>query len=414
VRRLRLKTVLALTAAALALTAFPALLTAGPETRPPGELEPGAVAESGTAAEPGGAGEPAPVLDINAPSGILMDAVSGEVIFEKAADERHHPASLTKIMTLLLAVEALKEGRLKPADTIIASEHAVSHGGTQIWLEVGEEMALDQILLAIAVGSANDASVALAECMAGTEEQFAVLMNERARELGMTGTNFVNAHGLDHPDHYTTARDMALLSREAVRHPELVALTSIYEVHIRGEQTWLVNRNKMINYYQGCDGLKTGWTEKAGYSVSITAERGGSRFIAVVMGAPSPTDRFTDTAKMLNYAFARFASVALTEKDRSYGTVAVGLGACREVEAVAPDDYGVLVDKGTEGEVEREVLLHSIVEAPVAKGDVIGEIVARRGGEELGRWPLVAARDVDRCSYLTLLWRLFGRVLGGG
>jgi len=404
VRGLRLKTWLVPSAAAALLLVVTSL--ALPAAAAPG---PDAARGEGTAE-----GElPAPALEINAPSGILMDALSGQVIFEKAADERHSPASLTKIMTLLLAIEALGEGRLKLTDMVATSEHAASLGGTTAFLEVGEQMPLEEILLAVAVGSANDASVALAEHMAGTEEQFAALMNERARELGMTGTQFVNAHGLDHPDHYTTARDMALLSREAVRHRKLVELTAIYEIHIRDGETWLVNRNRMINFYQGCDGLKTGWTAKAGYSVSMTAERGGTRFIAVVMGAPSPSDRFTDTAKMLNYAFARFASVALAEGGRTYGSVPVGLGVCREVDAVAPGDCGVLVEKGSEGEVEREVRLAEMVEAPVSQGDVVGEVVARRGGEEIGRWPLVAARDVARCSYFTLVWRLFSQVLGG-
>jgi len=354
-------------------------------------------------------------LEVSSPSAILVDALSGEVIYEKAADERYAPASLTKIMTLLLAVEALEDGRLSPDDKVVCTEHAQGYGGTQIWLEAGEEMPLEEILLAIAVGSANDASVALAEHMCGTEEEFVALMNERARELGMHNTHFENSHGLDAPGHYSTARDMALLSREAARHPELLRLTAIYETHIRDGETWLVNRNRMVNFYRGCDGLKTGWTAKAKYSVAVTAQRGGNRFIAVVMGAEEPTARFADTTKMLNYAFARFTSLRVAEKGRSYGEVPVDLGTLPRVRAVAPEDFGVLLQKGSEEEVRREVVLAEVVKAPVARGDPVGVIVVRRGEEEeIGRFVLVSDADSGRIGYLALVWRLFLRVLGAG
>ncbi len=351
-------------------------------------------------------------LEVSSPSAILMDALSGEVIFEKAADDRNAPASLTKIMTLLLGVEAIEAGKLGLRDLVVGTEHAQGYGGTQIWLEAGEEMEVEPILLSIAVASANDASVALAEHLAGTEEEFVELMNERAQQLGMSGTNFRNSHGLDDPEHYTTARDMAILSREAVKHPLLLQYSAVYETHIRDGKTWLVNRNRMVTLYQGCDGLKTGWTQEAKYSVSITANRGGTRFIAVVMGAESPDHRFSDTTKMLNYAFAKYSSLLVAEKGQSYGTVPVNLGTCREVQAVSPDTGGVLIAKGTEGDVAREVSVLPIVKAPIRRGDPVGAIVIRRGDEEIGRCPLVADRDVGQMSYLGLVWRLICRVLG--
>lgn len=354
-----------------------------------------------------------PALDLASPSAILIDALSGQVLYEKNADERNAPASLTKIMTLLLAVEAIEAGRLGLQDIVVASEHAESYGGTEIWLETGEEMTVEHILLAIAVASANDASVAIAEHLAGSEAEFVELMNQRARELGMTRTNFGNSHGLDDPDHYTTARDMATLSREAVRHPLLLKYTAIYDTYIRENKTWLVNRNRMVTFYQGCDGLKTGWTQEAGYSVSVTAQRGGTRFIAVVMGAAAAADRFSDTTKMLNWAFARYSSLLVAERGQSYGTVPVNLGSCPTVEAVAPETGGVLLEKGSEAEVTREVSLLPVVEAPVRRGDPLGAIVVRQGDREIGRCLLVAERDVGRIGCFRLVWRLFLRVLTG-
>lgn len=354
-----------------------------------------------------------PTLELKSPSAILMEVLSGQVLYEKDADKRAAPASLTKIMTLLLAVEAIEDGKLSLTEKLVASENAESYGGTEIWLEPGEEMAIEDIILSIAVASANDASVALAEHMCGSEAEFVGLMNERAAELGMTHTHFANSHGLDDPEHYSTARDMGLLSREAARHPMLLHYTKIYDTHIRpGGETWLVNRNRMVVFYQGCDGLKTGWTGEAGYSVSVTAERGGTRFVAVVMGAATAADRFADAAKMLNWAFANYVSLKVAEKGHAYGAVFVDLGVSSEAEAIAPDDYGILLEKGKEGEVERRVTVNRVVKAPVRRGDQVGLITVVRNGEELGRCPLVADRDAGTISYLGLWWRLFTRVLG--
>jgi len=356
-----------------------------------------------------------PALDLASPSAVLMEVLSGQVLYEKDATKPLAPASLTKIMTLLLAIEAVEDGRLGLTDKLVASENAESYGGTEIWLEPGEEMSIEEILLSVAVASANDSSVALAEHMAGSEREFVDLMNERAVELGLTGTHFVNCHGLDAEGHLTTARDVAILSSEASRHPDLLRYTSIYEIRIRpGGETWLVNRNRMVNFYQGCDGLKTGWTNEAGYSVSVTAKRGGTRYVAVVMGAVASTDRFADCVKMLNWAFANYTSLLVAEKGHLYGAVPVDLGRCREIEAVAAGDHGVLLPKGVEGEVSREVSLSHRVKAPVRRGDPVGVITVSRGGEEIGRYDLVSDRDVGRISYAGLWWRLLARVLGSG
>jgi D-alanyl-D-alanine carboxypeptidase (penicillin-binding protein 5/6) len=207
---------------------------------------------------------------------------------------------------------------------------------------------------------------------------------------------------------------MALLSCEACRHPDLLHYTSIFEMRIRGGETWLVNRNRMVDFYQGCDGLKTGWTVKAGYSVSVTAKRGGTRYVAVVMGAEQPTDRFADTIKMLNWGFSTFNCLAVAEKGHSYGAVPVDLGVYREIEAVAPRDQGVLLKKGEEGDVTRDVVLSRILKAPVRRGDPVGSIVVSRAGTELGRYTLVSDRDVGRISFLGLWWRLYSRILGAG
>ena len=352
-------------------------------------------------------------LEVKSPSVLLMEPLSGQVLFLKDADRKLAPASLTKIMTLLLAVEAIEEGKLSRTETLTASANAESYGGTEIWLEPGEEMPIEEILLAIAVASANDASVALAEHVAGSEEAFVARMNERARELGLTGTHFANSHGLDDPNHWSTARDMALLCSEAAKHPDLLHYTAIYEIHIRpGGETWLVNRNQMVNFYQGCDGLKTGWTNEAGYSVAVTAKRGETRFVVIAMGATSSADRFADSARLLNWAFASYTSLVVAEEGHTYGAVPVNLGVTHEVEAVAPSEQGVLVDKGSEGEVTREVTLAARLKAPVKRGDAVGTIVVKRDGTEIGRSTLVADRDVRRLSLFGVWWRLFRRVLG--
>jgi len=388
----------------------PALVVDEPgEPLPPGVLEGGGSDQVTSATVYSGS---SPALELKAPSVILVDVLSRQVLFEKDADARMAPASLTKIMTLLLAVEAIEGERLSLADKVVASENAESYGGTEIWLEPGEEMSVEDILLSIAVASANDASVALAEHMCGSEEEFVALMNERAAELGMVNTRFANCHGLDEEGHYTTARDMAILSCEASRHPLLLQYTAVYERRIRDGETWLVNRNRLVHFYQGCDGLKTGWTNEAGYSVAVTARRGGTRLVAVVMGADNSTDRFADATKLLNWGFASFTSVAVAEKGRSYGAVQVDLGREREVLAVVPADHGVLLPKGKESEITREVVLARWVKAPVRRGDEVGLLVVRRNGTEVGRYPLVADRDVGRVSFLGLWWRLFGRVLG--
>ncbi len=398
--------------AAAALADPPVIEQEGPEADEevyPGPVEAEAEATSPVAAAPGG-----PALEVKSPSAILMEVLSGKVLFEKNADAKHAPASLTKIMTLLLAIEAIEQGRMSYKDTVVASENAESYGGTEIWLEPGEEMSVEDILMSIAVASANDASVALAEHMCGSEEEFVALMNQRAAELGMTNTHFVNSHGLDAPGHMSTARDFGILSCEASRHPELLRFTAVYETHIRpGGETWLVNRNRMVNFYQGCDGLKTGWTNDAKYSVSVTAQRAGTRFVAVVMGAESPNDRFADTTKMLNWAFANYSSLEVAQEAHPYGAVRVNLGKEREVEAVAAKNEGVLLEKGTEGEVQREVILDQSIDAPVRRGDPVGAIVIRRGEEEIGRVTLVADRDVGRIGYFGLWWRLFCQVIGG-
>jgi D-alanyl-D-alanine carboxypeptidase (penicillin-binding protein 5/6) len=356
-----------------------------------------------------------PGFNLASPSAILLEVLSGQVLFEKDADRRLAPASLTKIMTLLLAIEAIEDGKLSMTEKLVASENAESYGGTEIWLEPGEEMSVEEILLAIAVASANDASVALAEHLAGSEQEFVQRMNDRAAELGLTATSFANSHGLDAAGHVTTARDMATLCREAARHPDLLRYTSIYDTRIRpGGETWLVNRNRMVSFYQGCDGLKTGWTNEAGYSAAVTARRGGTRYVAVVMGGKAPTDRFADCVIMLNWAFANYMSLAVAEKAHGYGAIPVDLGREREVLAVAAADHGVVLPKGTEGEITREVSLAARLKAPIGRGDPVGSIAVYRSGKEIDRYVLVSDRDVGRISYFALWWRLFARVLGSG
>ncbi|HHY46665.1 MAG TPA: D-alanyl-D-alanine carboxypeptidase, partial [Firmicutes bacterium] len=257
-----------------------------------------------------------PRLAITAPSAILIEATSGRVLYEKDAHAKRPPASITKIMTMLLAMEAIQQGKIKLEDKVIASERASLQGGSQIWLEVGEEMSLADLLKAIAVVSANDASVAVAEHIAGAEEIFVDMMNRRAAELGMKDTHFVNATGLPAPGHLTSAYDIAVMSRELVKHPKVHEWFTIWIDYLRSGKNILVNTNRLIKDYKGCDGLKTGYTEEAGYCLAATASRDGLRLIAVVLGLPDSKVRFQETAKLLDYGFRYFVGVPVAKRDQ--------------------------------------------------------------------------------------------------
>lgn len=351
-------------------------------------------------------------IEISAPSAILIEKTSGELIYEKNAHERLAPASVTKVMTMLLVMEEIEAGRLSYDDMVICSAHAASMGGSQIWLEEGEQMRLCDMLKAVAVVSANDCAVALAEHISGSEAAFVARMNERAAELGMVDTSFVDCTGLtDDDNHYTSAFDIAVASRMLIRHEGIKEFTTIWMDTLRDGASALTNTNKLIRFFDGATGLKTGFTRKAMYCLSATAERDGTEYIAVVMHAETSDERFESAKTLLNYAFANYTVCPLRSSE-ALPPVIVELGEAGSVQPVYEGSEGILLEKRSIGEVRYEVQLPESVKAPIAKGESLGEMIVYSGESELARVPLVADTGVDKLSlfkvYGNLLLRLFG------
>lgn len=370
--------------------------------RPAGDLD-----EAVEAAADQEAGREDPVK-ITSPSAVLMEPLSGRVIYQKNAHERRNPASVTKIMTLIIAYDALREGKVNLKDPVTISEEAKRQPGTTIFADVGETFSLEELLLSVAVGSANDAAVAVAEHVAGSVEAFVALMNAKARELGMNDTHFVNPTGLSAEGHLSTAYDIALMSRHAVlNYPELVKLTAIYGAELNvpwrknGPKFQLWNNNKLLTWYKGADGLKTGWTQAAGYCLAATAVQNNTRMIAVVMGAESAKTRNIEVARLLDYGFANYTAVEIAPAGKKFGPVRVARGAVPAIEPVPRAAFGVSVPKGSQDKVKWEVRLPRQVAAPLEKGQVVGEIVATLEGQEVGRIELVAPEAVGKAN----LWQ---------
>lgn len=354
----------------------------------------------------------AEVTAIPARSAILMDAASGRVLFEQNADEPLPPASITKIMTLLLTFEALEDGNLTSGQIVTASENAASMGGTQIWLEPGEEMVLEDLIKAAAVGSANDAAMALGEAVSGSETAFVQLMNERAAELGMVNTHFENPTGLDADGHLTSARDIALMSRELMKYPDALACTSIWMDSLRDGETALVNTNKLVRFYPGCVGLKTGTTDGAGSCLSAAAVRDGLSLIAVSMGSATSADRFESCRTLLDYGFSAFESFQPEVPGGDLSPVPVTGGTETEVSLLCGEAPPVLVPKGRSGDVQKKLTLQPEAEAPVEAGQSMGEAVFTLDGEILCRMEITAAETVGRMDFRTALRILWEKLLG--
>lgn len=353
----------------------------------------------------------ADVVDITAESAILMDADSGQVLYEKNADKRLPPASMTKLMTLILAVEAIEEGRVKPDDKVVASENAWRLGGSQIYLEPQEEMTYQDLLVAIAVGSANDACVAIAEHLDGSHEAFVERMNQKAKELGLRNTHFANSYGLPAEGHLTTARDMAVMARYALTFPRILEYTSIKEYDLRGGEFKLYNTNKLLWWYKGVDGFKTGWTNEARYCLVSTAKRGDLRLIAVVMGCEKPRSNFKDTMALYNYGFARYSYHLFVERGGVCGKVQVGKGKADQVEVVAKENIGTLCLKGEEKKITYRKKMADYANAPVLKGQKLGEAWVYRDNQLVKKVDLVAARKVQKASFGQELRRMWKEIL---
>lgn len=353
-------------------------------------------------------------IGISAPSAILMEKVTGEVIYDKNSHERLPPASVTKVMTMLLIVEAVERGDISLDDTVIASERAASFGGSCVFLEEGEKMSVAEMLKCICVVSANDCAVAMAEHLCGSEQAFVARMNDRARELGLKDTNFKNCTGLFEDDeHYTSAYDIAVMSRELIRHDMIKDYTTIWMDTIRGGEFGLSNTNKLVYYYDGCTGLKTGFTEKAMYCLSATAEREGVEYIAVIMHADTIDKRNNDAKVLLSYGFANYRLMPLRSPD-VLPPVRVTLGSADSVQPVYDGAEAALVPKNGIGEVSYEIELPDTITAPVEKGQQIGTLRVVSGGKELYSVKLLADSSVARASFGRTLLELVKSYVGSG
>ena len=358
------------------------------------------------------AGAAAPELDVAGKSAVLLDAATGTVLYEKNAHQPLAPASVTKVMTMLLIMEALDSGRIGWDDPVTASESAAAKGGSQIYLKVGEVMTVRDMLKSVAVASANDCACALAEHIAGSETAFVSMMNEKAGQLGMEHTHFVNCTGLDDdPDaaqHLTCAYDIALMSRELlVHHSKIKEFTTIWMDTVRDGTFGLANTNKMVRFYPGCTGLKTGFTQKAGYCLSASAQRDGMELIAVVMGAESSAQRFAACKQMLDYGFANYALVS-PQLQQSYG-VNVELGTVGRVTAVPAEEPMLLIDRAQRGSVTTEVKLVEGVTAPVSQGQKLGTLTIKCGQQVLAQVNMIAECGVQRLTWGQIFLQIFRR-----
>lgn len=344
----------------------------------------------------------------NAKSAILIEASTGEILFEKNADERLVPASMTKMMSMLVIIEAIENGDLKWNQEIQVSENASSMGGSQILLETGEKMSVRDLFKGVAIASGNDAVVALAEAVAGTEDAFVQKMNDKAKELGLKNTNFKNPHGLDTANHYSSARDMSLIAKELVKHEKVLEFTSVYEDYLRentDRKIWLVNTNKLVRFYDGVDGLKTGFTEGAGYCLTATAKKDGMRVIAVVMGEADSKMRNQEVSEMLDYAFAQYKLDNLLEDGYSLGKYKVYNGKAEFVTVIPKDGATILRKKGEKSsKATYEVDVYEL-KAPLKKGDVVGSLKIKEDGKVIRKVKLTVDKNVKKANYLELLGR---------
>ncbi|QSO54939.1 D-alanyl-D-alanine carboxypeptidase [Alicyclobacillus curvatus] len=355
-------------------------------------------------------GDQSPHLAAEARSAVVMDFSTGKVLFEKDAHEKLPLASVTKVMTLLLIMEALDNGQVHLTDKVKTSEHAAKMGGSQVFLEPGETMTVNDLLKAIAMASANDACASMAEYLAGTESQFVQKMNQRAKQLGMDDTHFVNSNGLPETNHYSSAHDIAIMSRELLKHEEITKYTSKYSDYLRKDTEhpfWLVNTNKLVRFYDGVDGLKTGFTSASKYCLSATAKRDGFRVIAVVMGEPKSTVRNKEVSELLNWAFAEYQSRVLYPAGATVQEIEIPHGTPEEVTVRTADTLGVVMHKGEKADFKTSIKLNKNLHPPLKQGDVVGKITVSRDGEDVASVPLVVAQDVRKAGF----FQAFGRTV---
>lgn len=346
-------------------------------------------------------------ISISAKSAILVERSTGRVLFEYEADKQMPPASITKIMTLLLVMEAIESGKLNFETEVTASEHACSMGGSQIWLEPGEVFTVHELLKAAAIASANDACVALAEAVSGSEEAFVELMNQRAAELGMENTVFKNSTGLDAEGHVSTAKDIAKMSAALLSHEKIKEYSTVWMDSLRNGETELTNTNKLVRFYKGCTGLKTGSTDEAGCCLAASAERGGMELVSVTLGSPNTDERFAAGRKLLDYGFANFAVAKPKPPVEELRDIPVSHGVCDFVTPVFEEPETYLLPKGQEELIEQKVDLPESLEAPIEKGRVIGKVTVSLNGGEIGSYNIIAGETVEKMSFGAALKILF-------
>ncbi|SHI56457.1 D-alanyl-D-alanine carboxypeptidase (penicillin-binding protein 5/6) [Geosporobacter subterraneus DSM 17957] len=356
-------------------------------------------------------------FDVDAKSAILMDASTGKILYEKNIHDKLPPASVTKIMTMLLAMEALEIKQISLEDKVIISERASKMGGSQLYLEPNEEKTVEELMKGIALASANDGCVAIAEHISGTEEMFVKRMNERAKELGMNDTQFMNTNGLPQDGHYTSAYDIAIMSKELLKYPKVHDWLTIWMSNIKvglpnKRQTTieLVNTNKLIRTYPGAHGIKTGYTSEARYCLSASAVKNNLTLIAVILGSPTSDIRFAEAKKLLNYGFASFSAVPIVRKGEVIDELQVEKGKAYTVKAIAKDHLNALVKKGEENNVQKEIILPKQIKAPFAAGEKIGEVIATKDGQEIGRMDIVTDVEVPKASLIDIFGKMVKRV----
>ncbi|MGL5756245.1 MAG: D-alanyl-D-alanine carboxypeptidase family protein [Paraclostridium sp.] len=350
-------------------------------------------------------------INLSSKSAILMDVGSGQILFEKNPHEKLPPASVTKVMTMLLAVEALDNGKIKLDDEVQISERASEMGGSQIFLEPGETQKVDDLLKGIAVASANDACVAMAEFVAGSEEEFVAMMNAKAKELGMKDTNFANTNGLPVDNHYTSANDIAIMSKELLKHEKITKyLTTWMDQIVVGKKRvaiGLANTNKMIKHYQGATGVKTGFTQEAKYCLSASAKRGETHLVAATLGSPTTQERFKDASSLLSYGFANYESVKLCSKGDTIATLTLDKAQDNKVNLIAKEDLSALIKKGESKDFTKKIDVDKNLKLPVQAGTKLGSISIYKGDKQVGKVDLINEKDINKASY----FKMFERVI---
>ncbi|MEA1962431.1 MAG: D-alanyl-D-alanine carboxypeptidase family protein [Bacillota bacterium] len=349
----------------------------------------------------------ADIEEVKADAYILVDADTGKMLLSKNEHKQLPPASMTKLMTMILCVEALDNGQVNLKDTVVTSENAWKMGGSQIYLEPGEEMSFKEMLISIAAGSANDACVAVAEHLEGSHNNFVEKMNQRAKSLGLKDTHFVNAYGLPAEGHYTSPYDMAQIARYALAHPRILEYTSIKEYDLRQGDFKLYNTNKLLWWYKGADGFKTGWTNEAKYCLASTVKRDGLRLIAVVMASPEVRGHFRDSMELYNYGFAKYAFKSFCDKDSVCGVVKVGKGVQDQVNGIAMEDVGIIYAKGEKKPIKSKKVIFPYVNAPIEKGQKLGEYQILLEDQIQKKVDIVAVESIPRATLMREIMKMF-------